>query len=116
MLCIGILLPLLLTSCSHSKKKTGSELSPEAVEKLVKEAYFHSFPIVLNYKAMYVYNVDRKSPVYLPLNTVRNFSDLLSPADRSVVSPNNDTYYFCLHRHQYDRNQSRGVCHHSARF
>ncbi|ULQ52122.1 DUF1254 domain-containing protein [Flavihumibacter fluvii] len=67
--------------------------TPEAVEKLVQEAYFHCFPIVENYKAMYAYAVDKSSPKYLPFNTAYKSTALYSPADKFVVSPNNDTYY-----------------------
>ena len=63
------------------------------VEKLVGEAYFHCFPIVENYKAMYAYFIDKKSPKYIPFNYAYTSAALYSPADKFVVSPNNDTYY-----------------------
>ncbi len=90
---------LMLSACnavdSNENKSDGdtTQIPPEDVEKLVQEAYFHCFPIVENYKAMYAYAVDSSSPKYLPMNTPYNTAVLYSPADKFVVSPNNDTYY-----------------------
>ena len=89
----------LLSACqspNSTDSKSGSDttqIQPEDVERLVQEAYFHCFPIVENYKAMYAYAIDSSSPKYLPMNTPYNTAVLYSPADKFVVSPNNDTYY-----------------------
>lgn len=85
---------LLLAACNNaSGDKKNNGLTPESAEKLVQEAYFHCFPIVENYKAMYAYYVDSNSPKFQPFNTAYNSAVLYSPADKFVVSPNNDTYY-----------------------
>lgn len=83
---------VVLVSCKKTNE-TSARLTPEKVEKLVEEAYFHCFPIVENYKAMYAYSILKSSPMYLPMNTVKNNTHLFSPSDKIVVSPNNDTYY-----------------------
>jgi hypothetical protein len=83
-------------SPATSDKDSGAEsdkLTSNQVQQLVQEAYFHCFPIVENYKAIYAYSVDTSSPKYLPMNTPYHAAVLFSPADRFVVSPNNDTYY-----------------------
>lgn len=83
---------LVNTSC-NKKESNADQLSPEKVEKLIKEACFHCFPIVENYKAMYAYSIPKSSPLYLPMNSIKNNTHLFSPSDSIVVSPNNDTYH-----------------------
>lgn len=80
-------------SCKTNSNDSTKQLSPEKVEKLVQEAYFHCFPIVENYKAMYAYSILKTSPLYSPMNVIKNNTRLFSPADKIVVSANNDTYY-----------------------
>lgn len=83
----------LTISCNSKRSADSQTMTPSEVQQLVKEAYYHSFPIVENYKAMYAYAILETSPRYLPMNKTFNASVLYSPADKFVVSPNNDTYY-----------------------
>lgn len=80
---------MILSSCKNNQ----DQISPAEVEKLVAEAYVHTYPIVENYKGIYFYGVLKESPKYVPMNSLKNESVLYSPKDKFVVSPNNDTYY-----------------------
>jgi len=81
------------TEAEKDSTVASTQNTSAVVEKLVGEAYFHCFPIVENYKAMYAYFIDKKSPKYIPFNYAYTSAALYSPADKFVVSPNNDTYY-----------------------
>ncbi|ULQ55820.1 DUF1214 domain-containing protein [Flavihumibacter rivuli] len=89
-----LLFGLLCSGCNNQPEKQSAD-NPDnsAIEQMVADAYFHCFPIVENYKALYAYGVDTSSPKYLPMNTLYNTRNLYTPADKYVVSPNNDTYY-----------------------
>ena len=70
-----------------------SKMTSQEVENLVAEAYVQTFPIVENYKGIYFYGVLEQSPKYVPMNSLKHEAVLYSPADKFVVSANNDTYY-----------------------
>jgi hypothetical protein len=69
-------------------------LSPEEAKAIAKEAYIYGFSQVMNYKTMYMYVVDEKSPEYKgPFNSVGCEARLFTPDDKAVVTPNSDTPY-----------------------
>jgi len=57
-------LMIILSGCSSDSKDAAKEatLSPKEATQIAKEAYIYGFPLVLNYKTMYEYAVDKKSP------------------------------------------------------
>ena len=57
---------IILSGCSKDAKDTAKEatLTPKEATQIAKEAYVYGFPLVLNYKTMYSYAVDKKSPEY----------------------------------------------------
>ena len=72
------------------------EVAPTADEarEIAREAYIYGFPMVMNYKTMYLYVIDESSPEYkAPFNTISCSARLLTPDDRAVVTPNADTPY-----------------------
>lgn len=72
---------------------TANILAKEA-QKIAKEAYVYGFPMVVNYKTLYNYAVDKKSPDYKgPFNEMKCEARLFTPKDRAVVTPNSDTPY-----------------------
>ncbi|MDR2084464.1 MAG: DUF1214 domain-containing protein [Bacteroidales bacterium] len=76
---------LVFISCGGPK----SELTPEHAKSLAKEAYIYAFPAVEHNKAIWKIVGDSKNV----WNTMWVEARLFSPADTTVVSPNNDTYY-----------------------
>jgi hypothetical protein len=69
------------------------DLSPEQTRALTEEATIWGYPFVENTKGAYFYAVLKESPKYTGWNTLHHERRLLTPDDRFVVSPNNDTPY-----------------------
>ena len=67
---------------------------PDEVKAIAEEAYIFAYPMMENYKTMYVQAVDENSGVYRgPFNEIVHMSELLDAEFKEVVSPNNDTFY-----------------------
>ena len=80
------------------KKVTATEstqdITPAEAKAIAKEAYIYGFPLVLNYKTMYSYAVDKKSPEYKgDFNKLVCDARLFTPKDKTIVTPNSDTPY-----------------------
>jgi hypothetical protein len=74
-----------------------SSLSPEETRAIAKEAYIYGFPVVTNYQTLYKQAVDKSSKDYrAPFNTVASASNVATPEDKFVVTPNSDTPYSFL--------------------
>lgn len=86
---ISIFAISILLGCNNKQSK----MTSDEVKNLVAEAYVQTFPIVENYKGIYFYGVLEESPKYVPMNSLKNEAVLYSPADKFVVSANNDAYY-----------------------
>lgn len=71
-----------------------SKLTPKEAKEIAKEAYVYGLPLVLNYKTMYDYAVDKKSPEYKgDFNHLACVARVFTPQDKSIVTPNSDTPY-----------------------
>lgn len=80
---------LIFTACSKK-----SEVTPEEVRQIAKEAYTYGFPMVDSYRIIYAYFVDKNSPEYKgPFNQIKNIPRVYTPEDKAVQSPNSDTPY-----------------------
>ncbi len=67
---------------------------PAEARALAKEAYIFAYPMLENYKTMYIQAIDTSSPGYRgPFNALHHNTALLGPEFREVVRPNNDTIY-----------------------
>lgn len=70
------------------------KLTPEEAKQIAKEAYIYGFPMVVNYKTMYMYAVDENSPEYKgPFNYLACVARVYTPQDKAIVTPNSDTPY-----------------------
>lgn len=75
-------------------QKKGSELTPTEAQQIAKEAYIYGFPLVLNYKTMYDYAVNTKSPEYKgDFNQISSEARVFTPEDKTIITPNSDTPY-----------------------
>jgi hypothetical protein len=73
------------------------DITPAEAKAIAKEAYVYGFPMVVNYKTMYMYVVNEQSPEYKgPFNHLGCESRLYTPEDKAVVTPNADTPYCML--------------------
>ena len=71
-----------------------NDISLEEVRSVAKEAYIYGFPMVVNYKTMYMYAVNPESPEYKGgFNVLKNEARVYTPEDKAVVTPNSDTPY-----------------------
>lgn len=90
-LALSVLITILLfVSCSQPQKK----LTPDEIKQIAKEAYIYGFPLVMNYKTMYMYAINKNSPEYKgTFNELSCEARLFTPEDKAVVTPNSDTPY-----------------------
>ncbi|MHC4573459.1 MAG: DUF1254 domain-containing protein [Planctomycetota bacterium] len=77
---------------------TSESLTPAVTaaqaKAIAKEAYIYGFPMVVNYKTMYMYVINERSPEYKgSFNYLGCEARLLTPEDKAVVTPNADTPY-----------------------
>ena len=87
---------IILSGCSKDAKDTAKEatLTPKEATQIAKEAYVYGFPLVLNYKTMYDYAVDKKSPEYKgDFNKLACVARVFTPEDKTIITPNSDTPY-----------------------
>ena len=82
-------LMIISSGCVSEQKLTAKETT-----QIAKEAYIYGFPMVLNYKTMYDYAVDKKSPEYKgDFNKLACVARVYTPEDKTIVTPNSDTPY-----------------------
>ncbi len=69
-------------------------LSIDEFRATAEEAYVYAFPMIVAYKVLHDYNVDRNSGAFLaPFNQLHNETRVFSPKDTTIVTPNSDTPY-----------------------
>jgi hypothetical protein len=86
---ISLALLIGMTACVQQK-----ELTTEEAKAIAEEAYIYAFPMLDNYKMLFVQAVWEKSPAYeVPFNQLKNKAVLLGPEYTTIVRPNNDTFY-----------------------
>jgi hypothetical protein len=93
-----LLLPaaLFLSGCEKPSDPAAaqSDVTPEEAQAIARDAYLYGFPMVMNYKTMWNYAVDKDNPEYKgPFNEVSCEARLFTPEDKAVVTPNADTPY-----------------------
>lgn len=93
-------LVLALSACARDVGPTpetaqGASLaSPEQAKAIAQEAYTYAYPMLENYRTIYVQAVSKESPGYTgPFNQLSHKTELLGPDFKDVVRPNNDTLY-----------------------
>ncbi|MFT5729612.1 MAG: hypothetical protein ACI8PB_003783 [Desulforhopalus sp.] len=85
------MMSLLLVSSSFALE---TKLTPKEAKEIAKEAYVYGLPLVLNYKTMYNYAVNDKSPEYKGgFNFLQCDARVYTPEDKTIVTPNSDTPY-----------------------
>jgi hypothetical protein len=71
-----------------------SELSCAEIQKIATVAFTYGFPMVENYKCIYLYAIAEGNPQYkAPFNQLYNTERVYTPEDTTVVTPNSDTPY-----------------------
>lgn len=68
--------------------------TPAEAQAIAKEAYIYAFAMLESYNTWYRQAVDNTSPTYVGgFNRFRHYAQTFTPANRDVVTPNNDTPY-----------------------
>jgi hypothetical protein len=82
---------LMIVSSSFASEQ---KLTAKEAKQIAKEAYIYGFPLVLNYKTMYSYTINKKSPEYKgDFNKLGCEARVFTPEDKAVITPNSDTPY-----------------------
>jgi hypothetical protein len=69
-------------------------ISPDDAKAVAEEAYVFAYPMLENYRTMFVQAIDPQSKAYTgPFNQLHHATALAGPESRAVVRPNNDTLY-----------------------
>ena len=70
------------------------KIAPEQAREIAKEAYIYGFPLIMNYKTLYVNAIDKNSSDYKgDINQLSCDARLYTPEDKAIVTPNSDTPY-----------------------
>ncbi|MGB5203647.1 DUF1254 domain-containing protein [Eudoraea sp.] len=84
-----LLVGLILNSCNLK-----NELTPDQAKEIAKEAYIYGFPLVVNYKTLYAYTLDKNSTEYKGEFNIKSCeARVYTPNDKAIVTPNSDTPY-----------------------
>jgi hypothetical protein len=86
----SITLFLLVSVLSVSGALAQDKVTPDEAQAIAKDAYLFTYPLVMNYRTMYMQALDPKSGVGLGNWLHLGMS---TPDDKTIVSPNNDTPY-----------------------
>lgn len=91
-------LAIMLAGCSSDNTDTvavgDAALTPEEATQIAREAYIYGFPLILNYKTMYDYAIDKDAPEYKgDFNQISSTARVYTPEDRAIITPNSDTPY-----------------------
>ena len=90
---------LLMSACAKDGAVPSSQTAavaptPNEATAIAEEAYIYAFPMMENYRTMYVQAIDRTAPGYMGgFNELVHKTELLGPDFKDVVRPNNDTMY-----------------------
>ena len=83
---------VLFTACNTGIKN--ESITPQEAKAIAKEAFIFGYPIVMNYKTMYQYTLDKNSPEFKgDFNQVASEARVFTPNDKTIVTPNSDTPY-----------------------
>ena len=88
----GLIVALVLGLVGCEAAQTN--ITPDEARAIAKEAYVYCNPMVDSYRIMHASVVNPASPAYkAPWNQISNDDRLQSPDDKTVQTPNADTFY-----------------------
>ncbi|UCH29918.1 MAG: DUF1254 domain-containing protein, partial [Myxococcales bacterium] len=97
---VSLAVVALLAACTKNEVAPGAEsgqepaVTPDEAQLIAEQAYVYAYPMMENYRTMYVQAIDRTAPGYLaPFNELVHKTELLGPDFKDIVRPNNDTVY-----------------------
>jgi hypothetical protein len=88
------LLTVAVVCLGASVAAAADKITPDEAKAIAEEAYVFAYPMLENYRTMYVQTIDRQSKAYAaPFNQLHHATALAGPEFKAVVRPNNDTLY-----------------------
>jgi hypothetical protein len=85
-----VLTATILMACNPQSKK----ITPEEAKQIAKEAYIYGLPMVMNFKTLDAYTLDKNSKEYKgEFNQKSCEARVYTPEDKAIVTPNSDTPY-----------------------
>ncbi len=91
---LNLLIALLAAIAFGACQQQAEKLTPQEAKEIAKEAYIYGFPMVMNYKTLYAYALEPRSPEYKgAFNQMACDARVFTPEDKAVVTPNSDTPY-----------------------
>jgi hypothetical protein len=71
-----------------------AQTSPKEAQAIAQEAFVYAYPMLFNYKTLYQYTQDYQQGEYAGgFGRFRNYARAYTPADKTIVTVNNDTPY-----------------------
>lgn len=68
--------------------------APDEFRALTAQAWLYAYPLLMHYQTMEKQVLDPAAPAYVGgFNRFRHYSELYTPQNREIVTPNNDTPY-----------------------
>lgn len=89
-------LMVILSGCAEEQETAvqKADITVDEAKQIAKEAYIYGFPLVLNYKTMYEYSINKEAPEYKgDFNKLGCEARVYTPEDKAIISPNSDTPY-----------------------
>ena len=94
---VALICILTLLNCGCNNYGTTQNEDMDQWETLTEQAYIYALPVIMSYKTMYMYAVDKQGSQYkAPFNQIKNTHRVYGPKDIAVVSANSDTPYSLL--------------------
>jgi hypothetical protein len=87
-------LALVLALMSVPASAQQSAVTTDEAKAIAEEAYLYGFPMIVGYKVVYEYNIDKSSGQFkAPFNQISNEARVYTPKDTAISTPNSDTPY-----------------------
>ena len=89
-----VLASLALLSADSMRPQQPEQPTVEEIKAAAEEAYLYGFPMIVGYKVIHDFNIDRNSGQFkAPFNEISNEARVFTPKDTTIVTPNSDTPY-----------------------
>ena len=77
----------------EAEKSSAPAPAADDPRAIAKEAWIYAYPGLMNYQTLVTQTQDPKNPAHVGFGKFRHYSQFFTPANRDIVTPNNDTPY-----------------------
>jgi hypothetical protein len=89
----GVSMLGVLAACDRKAVEPAGKAAPEDLRAIAKEAWIYAYPGLMNYQTLVTQTQDPNNPAYAGFGKFRHYSQFFTPANKDIVTPNNDTPY-----------------------